>query len=280
MTDVFDRVRAANPVPDPERYHESLTARPGQTSRTMSDRRNHMTVDEIVRLEQPRPDEAPSRFGGWKAAIAAAAAVAVAIVGFSLVGGGDDVAAPSNLEIAEQFVFSLETGDVAGYEALVSPDAGKLLGEPFFEGASATWAYVSRFQAATGGTYTAECRETPTSPTVDVRCTMGESNVFREAAGLTPNRYDWTFAIEGGVITLLNFGGDLIMPAFDQIIAYDMWMQAAYPDEYAGLMGIPQFLLDDPAFEDGELLPMPIVDTEAQVARHAELTAEWFASLS
>lgn len=239
-----------------------------------------MTIDEIVRLEQPQPDKAPSWFEGWKAAVAAAAAVAVAIVGFSLVGGGDDVAAPSNLEIAEQFVFMLETGDVAGYEALLSPDTGEVLGEPFFEGASATWAYVSRFQVATGGTYTAECRETPTSPTVDVRCTMAESNLFREAAGLTPNRYDWTFGIEDGVITLVNFGGDLIMPAFDQIIDYDAWVQDNYPDEYSGLMGIPQFILDLSEGETGELLPMPLVDTDAQVARHAELTAEWFATLS
>jgi len=279
MTDVFDRVRAANPVPDPERYYESLTARPGQTFSAMSDRRNHMTVDEIVRLEQPQPEEAPSRFGRWKVAVASAAAVAVAIVGVTLAGGGGEVAGLTEVQVAEQFLQALETGDVVGYEALVTSDA-VAGGGPFFGPPSAQWEYVSHFQAATGGTYTAECRETRDSPTVDVVCAVGEMNRFRQAAGANPNRYDWSFAIEDGAITLMNFGGDLIFDVFDQVIAYDAWVQANYLDEYAGLMGIPQFLLDIAGSETEDLLPMPLVDTTEQIARHDALTAEWLASLS
>ncbi|MBT8165484.1 MAG: hypothetical protein HKO63_03335 [Acidimicrobiia bacterium] len=278
MTDVFDRVRTANPVPDPDRYFESLTAEPRQTFGAMSDRRDHMTVDEIVRLEQPQPEETPSRFGRWKVAVASAAAVAVAIVGVTLAGGGSDVARPTDLQIAEQFVQSLETGDVVGYEALVAADA-VAGGGPFFGQPSTQWEYVSHFQAATGGTYTAECRETPESPTVDVVCAVGEMNRFRTAAAANPNRYDWSFAIEDGAITLMNFGGDLIFDVFDQVIAYDVWVQANYPGEYAGLMGIPQFLLDIAGSESEDLLPMPLVDTTEQIARHDALTAEWLASL-
>jgi len=279
MTDVFDRVRTANPVPDPDRYFESLTDEPGQTFGAMSDRRSHMTVDEIVRLEQPQPEEPPSRFGSWKAAVAAVAAVAVAVVGFSLAGGGREATGATDLEVAEQFVFALETGDVAGYEALVAPNA-EAGGGPFFGQPSAQWEYASHFQAATGGTHTAECRETPDSPTVDVVCTMGEMNRFRQAAGANPNRYEWSFAIEDGAITLMNFGGDLLFDVFDQVIAYDVWVQGNYSDEYAGLMGIPQFLLDIAGSESEELLPMPLVDTTEQIARHDALTSEWLASLT
>jgi hypothetical protein len=279
MTDVFDRVRTANPVPDPDRYFESLTGEPGQAFSAMSDRRNHMTVDEIVRLEQRQPEEAPSRFGKWKVAVASAAAVAVAIVGVTVAGGGGDVAGLTEVQIAEQFVQALETGDVVGYEALVTSDA--VAGEgPFFGQPSTQWAYVSHFQAATGGTYTAECRETPDSPTVDVVCAVGEMNRFRQAADANPNRYDWSFAIEDGAITLMNFGGDLLFDVFDQVIAYDAWVLANYPDEYAGLIGIPQFLLDIAGSESEDLLPMPLVDTTEQIERHDALTAEWLASLS
>lgn len=280
MTDVFDRIRAANPVPDPDRYHESVTGEGRQLLSSIRYRRNHMTVDEITRLETPPAPPSPSRPRGWKVAVTAAAAVVALIAGFvALGGGGDRVVAITDLGIAERFVDSLETGAVADYESLVASDAvaedGLFFGQP-----STQWAYVSRFQAATGGSYTADCRETPASPSVDVVCTVGESNVFREAAGVTPNQYDWSFGIEDGVITLLNFGGDLIFPVFDQIIAYDGWLQTNYSDEYAGLMGIPQFLLDIAGAEAEELLPMPLVDTDAQIARHSELTAEWFASLS
>ena len=82
----------------------------------------------------------------------------------------------------------LESGDVAGYEALLDPDAVTPTG-PFFGLPSATWAYVSGFQAAMHGTYTAECRETPDQP--DSRCrvhTSSSTNIFREAAGLNPDR--------------------------------------------------------------------------------------------
>ena len=279
MKDVFDRVRAANPVPDPDRYYESLAGRTGESFGSMSDRRDHMTVDEITRLETPKPERPPA-FRGWRVAAAAAAAIVALVAGFVLVGGGgDDTAGLSDLEVAEQFLASLETGDVVGYEALVD-GAAEAEGGPFFGQPSATAAYVSRFQAATGGTYTAECELTPDSPTVDVRCAVGEMNRFREAADANPNRYDWTFALENGTITLMSFGGDLIFSVFDQIIAYDAWVQANYPSEYDGLMGIPQFLLDIAGAETQDLLPMPIVDTDAQIARHDELTAEWLASLS
>jgi len=280
MTDVFDRIKAANPVPDPDRYYESVTGDGRQLLGSIRDRRNHMTLDEITRLETPPAPPSPSGPRGWKVAVSAAAAVVALVAGFvALGGGGDRVVAVTDLGIAEQFVDALETGAVVEYESLVASDA-IAGGGPFFGPPSTQWAYVSRFQAATGGTYTAECRETPASPTVDVVCTMGESNVFRLAAGLNPNRYDWSFGIEDGVITLLNFGGDLIFPAFDQITAYDAWVQTNYPDEYAGLMGIPQFLLDIAGAEDETLLPMPLVDSPEQRARHAELTAEWAASLS
>ena len=109
---------------------------------------------------------------------------------------------------------------------------------------------------------------------------LATGRCFRQAAGANPNRYDWTFAIDNGAITLMTYGGDLILDVFEQVIAYDGWVQANYPDEYAGLMGIPQWMLDLAGAEDQELLPMPLVDTDAQVARHDQLTAEWLASLS
>jgi hypothetical protein len=280
MTDVFDRVRAANPVPDPDRYYESLSGRSEPLLSSNRDRRDHMTVEEITRLEVPAPETGRSAHQGWRIAVAAAIAVVALVAGFVVVGGGgQDTAGLTDVEVAEQFLASLETGDVVGYEALV--DSGAVAGGGLFFGPpSAQWAYVSRFQAATGGTYTAECEETPGSPSVDVVCAVGEMNRFREAAGADPNRYDWSFAMEDGTITLMNFGGDLILPVFKQVIAYDEWLQANYPTEYASLMGIPDFLLEFEGAETESLLPMPIVDTAEQRTRHDVLTAEWLASLT
>jgi hypothetical protein len=297
MTDVFDRIKAANPVPDPDRYYESVTGDGRQLLGSIRDRRDHMTVDEITRLETPQDPPSQSGFRGWKVAVTAAAAVVALVVGFVAVGGGgDDVAGLTDLQTAEQFVALLESGDVAGYEALVDPAAATPTG-PFFGPSSAAWAYVSRFQAATHGTYTTECREIPTSPTQDVRCTTRSSNIFREAAGLDPDSGPASFGIEDGTITLIDLGGDLIFPALDQITLYDGWLQVNYPEEYAGLMAVhdenvvvrtwkldtPDLLLENAGKNaDGEidpLLPMPVVDTAVQRARHAELTTEWAATL-
>ena len=64
MTDVFDRIRAANPVGDPDRYHESVVGDGDQLLAAIRDRRDHMTVEEITRLETPPPPPplAPSGF--------------------------------------------------------------------------------------------------------------------------------------------------------------------------------------------------------------------------
>ncbi|NNC91311.1 MAG: hypothetical protein HKN80_02340 [Acidimicrobiia bacterium] len=296
MTDVFDRIKAANPVPDPDRYYESVTGESRDLLGSIRDRRNHMTVDETTRLEAPQDPPSASSLRGWKVAATAAAAVVALVFGFVALGGGsEEVAGPSSLEIGEQFVALLESGDVAGYEALLDPDAVTPAG-PFFGLPSETWAYVSAFQAATHGSYTAECSETPDSPTVDVRCTIRLSNIFREAAGLDPDFQGASFGIEDGTITLINLGGDLIFPALDQIALYAGWLQVNYPDEYAGLMAaldenivIPTCALDLSGVlaetcgtADGEIdpfFPMPVVDTAAQRARHSELTTEWAASL-
>jgi len=277
MTDVFDRVRAANPVPDPDRYYESVTGNGRQLLGSIRDRRDHMTVEEITRLETPPAPQSPSGLRSWRVAVVAAAAVVALVVGVvALGGGGDDVAGPTDLEIAERFVALLESGDVAGYEALVDSEA-VAGGGPFFGPPSTTWAYVSGFQAATHGTYTAECGETPTSPTVDVVCKTAESNIFREVSGINPNRYDWSFAVEDGTITLLNFGGDAITPIVEEIMEYGGWLQANYPDEYGELMAVPVEVFEFVGQAESTL-SMPVVDSAAQRARHAELTTEWAAS--
>ena len=97
MTDVFDRIKAVNPVPDPDRYYESMTR----------DRRNHMTVDEITRPETPQDSPSQSGFRGWKVAATAAAVVAL-FVGFVAIGGGDDVAGSGNLEIEQEIIALIE----------------------------------------------------------------------------------------------------------------------------------------------------------------------------
>jgi hypothetical protein len=84
MTDVFDRVRAANPVPDATRYVEFVVGNQDQLLGLVRDRRDRMSLDEITKLEQPQPRRTPPNFGGWKAAIVAVAAV-VAIVAAAVV---------------------------------------------------------------------------------------------------------------------------------------------------------------------------------------------------
>ena len=100
MTDVFDRIKAANPVPDPDRYYESVTGDGRQFLGSIRDRRDHMTVDEIARLETPQDPPSQSGFRGWKVAVTAAAAVVVLVVGFVAVGGGgDDVATSAPVSV-------------------------------------------------------------------------------------------------------------------------------------------------------------------------------------
>ena len=100
MTDVFDRIKAANPVPDPDRYYESVTGDGRQLLGSIRDRRNHMTEDQITRLATPQAP--PSRSGprGWKVAVTAAAAVVALVVGVVAVGGGgDDVAGSAPVSV-------------------------------------------------------------------------------------------------------------------------------------------------------------------------------------
>jgi hypothetical protein len=125
MTDVFDRIKAANPVPDPDRYYESVTGDGPQLLGSIRDRRNHMTEDQITRLETPQDPPSQSGFRGWKVAVTAAAAVVALVVGFVAVGGGDDDTATSLVDdrpLEKQFEEAIRANDGTRIEALV--DAG------------------------------------------------------------------------------------------------------------------------------------------------------------
>ena len=131
MTDVFDRVRVANPVPDPDRYFESLTGKDRQILSSTGDWRNHMAVQEITRLETPEPAPPSRTLRGWRGAVTAAAAVLVLAVGYLAFGGGDeesssqyaDAAAGGDpMAIAGLFSDSFRTGDVDTVVAYLHPD--------------------------------------------------------------------------------------------------------------------------------------------------------------
>jgi len=142
MTDVFDRIKAANPVPDPDRYCESVTGDGRQLLGSIRDRRDHMTADEITRLETPQAP--PSRSGprGWKVAVTAAAAVVALVIAGVLLSSdeepvsqyADAAAGGEPAAIFGLFVDSYRTGDMEGALPYVDAD----ISSPFL-GDAITW---------------------------------------------------------------------------------------------------------------------------------------------
>lgn len=224
------RLAAANSVPSPESLPDGAWS-PAALLERVNERRDVMSLDTRAEKRAARPPGGGRRRGLLTALAAAAAVIAAgAIFVFaSLTGDDTDVAALSDVEIAELWFDHYGSGDIEAYEAMIHPDAtwGPDGGDPALKGRyfendairelntrSSHYIYV------TNATVDATC----TSLGVQVRCdrtiTSGlrPADVISEATAL--------LVIENGLIVDAIWSGDSPPPSTDPfgLSAYRQWV--------------------------------------------------------
>ena len=173
------------------------------------------------------------------------------------------------LQVATVFNEHYEAGEVAAFQALLSPNAVLCLDEtcadnvPFDTDVYNTpfWiGHESQYLAATGGTLGAEC----TADGPQVECTWRQSNLLYQAGGLEPSIDRQAFRVENGWIIEYTPGyrfSGIMNDDRVQQNEYSSWVQLVHPDEH------------DALFEDQLML----VFSEANRDRHQVLIREWMA---
>lgn len=223
------------------------------------------------------PPEPPSQPRRWLIPASAGVIVVVAaIVGVALISGdgGDGAAAETTpLETVTTWIDRFETGDVAGYEALIAEDATFVCIDcsygnldqtgPYFPRGSTEDRGSSGLLGASGGSLNAACSGGGSIVNCDIRVTSAFG--FADAAGQPTNEYTarLVFTVEDGLITNYEhraFAGNLF--DYAQIGAYEAWLRDANPAAH------------DELFAFGTMLTAEA----AQVDRHRSLVADWAAA--
>ena len=304
VEEVFALFVDANPVADPATATDR--ARLGHAS--VRERGADMqTEDRPIQLQPPRQPKRPR----WVVPSLAAAvvAIAIAVVAIAATGGGDETpdvvdttvtettqattttvaettpttvaeaAVPAPLEVVTQWFEAFDSGDVEGWQGLMSPDtlfsadvAEGVVGiiqvippTPYFDTTvpydfDADDATTSRMLYVANGSLNADCADDG----AQVVCEIEDTNVFHTGA---PLRHTATFVVVDGLITeyhLIRTEG-LLDRIVDleavQVADYQAWLRETYPADHEEL------------FVFGSMLLEPIEVAE----RHRARTAEWAA---
>ena len=271
MTQSAERIYAllvdANPVPDIDNVSPHLE---------LVDSRK----DDMQTLTRTRTEPAPPSRPRWRApAVAAAVAAAVIAIGIAIFALGGDEGTPVDeigappLETAEAWIESFEKGDIAGYEALMAPDAAFQCLEcaygdldesgqyfPFRNDAEGVDAAIL---GASEGSLNATCSEDGSLVTCDIRVTSLFG--FTGEDGQPANEYtaELVFTVEDGLITNYvhhAFTGNWF--DYGLIDAYEAWLRAEDPTAHSELFFFGTMLTDEPA----------------QLERHRNFVAQWAAT--
>lgn len=214
----FDRLRSANPVPDPAALATRST--PSEASHFEALRRLQMGTDRVAVGDErapTTPDPPASRANRWMVAVVAAIIVALLAVTIPLLTRDpaprpDEVAAVPNEDpapgpegatpptlVARQVLQSAGDPSVA---TLFAPDAVIESATLDIEGGVEEWIQWQTWAAAIGGEWTdIECERTGGG---DVACAYRQSSAIETANGVEPSEHVRTFTIENGLVTHMS----------------------------------------------------------------------------
>lgn len=272
MNDVFDRVRAANPVEDLDRFVEVA----GDENAQLMDIKQRIIDRELPLLPRAPALEARRR---WRVALAAAVVVAVFIGIVAFVGLTNDTTPEigsgdlTPLETVELHIARFEQGDIEGMYELFSPNlllensktAPKrffVLEEGSFEDDVASYNRLAIQWYVEHATMNAECTASGNEVTCDF-APVGLLGVKDENGNPTlVSRYTDTFIVENGLVVYWNEGLTTRPVDSRRAPEYKAWLQETYPEDHADLYLFDSMLV----FEDD------------QIQRHHNFIAEWAAS--
>lgn len=278
--EVFALFMDANPVVDPT----AVADRPRLELLPSLEGSVDMQTEE--RPTPIRPSSEPPGGRRWLIpALTAAAVLVVAIViGVAVFGGGEDspvdVVGPTDpapaaapLEVATTWIERFESGDVAGYEALIAPDATFACLECSYGELDETGLYFptrndqegtdSRILGASSGSLNATCTESAPTVSCDIRVTSEFGFVGDDGQPANEYTAKLTFTVEGGLITHYeHHAGTGNWFDYGQIKAYETWLAAENPA----------------AHEDLFFFGTMLTSEQSQFERHRELVAQWVAA--
>ncbi len=264
----FRRLQEANPVPHPDSLREDvpeLAVLLATTAQRSTEMQTHQDSDVRV--------ETRSRTRKWGVALAAVAA-ALSIGILAVVIPGDETQPASGMDpadLVDTWIDRYETGDVAGFHALMHENATwscegaaqcEAPTESYFEGPFGVddWdARQSRRTYAAHGSLNADC----STEGAAVTCDFSKMDVFRPA----PTTYRYVFHVENGLITNIEMIADQGIAAPEgelQIQEYERWMEENHPDMHEELFYLGTMLLE----------------TNEQLEQHHQLIDDWASSQS
>lgn len=272
MNDVFDRVRAANPVEDVDRFVEVAGDERGQL----------VDIKQRIAGGQPHLLFETPRFTSrarWRVALAAAAVVAVLIGIVAVVGLTNDTTPEigsrdlTPLETVELHIERFEQGDIEGMYELFSPDVllenSKTEPKRFFatdegsfEDEVASYNRNAIKWYVEHATMNAVCTAAGNEVTCDF-APEGLLGVKDESGNATlVSTYTDTFIVENGLVVYWNEGRPTRPVDSRREPEYRAWLEENYPDDYSELVLFDSLLLVE----------------DDQIERHHDFIGEWAAS--
>ncbi len=200
-TSAFQRLRDANPVPDPA----ALRERPVDSSVFLAATQQR-SMEMQTEHEAIKTKKAPTRSRrNWMPALVAA--VVVIIAGASVLmftrDAGPDVADAEPEAIARRFIDARDTWDGEAALALFAPDA-VISGEYGIAFTEDYPALFSWFQATDWRWTVEECTVTMAGPPAEVTCTYTQENAFSRALEVESGPSNFDFITSNGQILKLH----------------------------------------------------------------------------
>ncbi len=236
---VFDRLRSANPVPDPTALREE-TIDTGVFLAATEQRREKMQTTTVRPTEGRTPKRLPAL------ALASVLLAVVAALGIvTLVRNDTSAAFERRVEIIEEQAAAYSSGDMEAWVSYYAENApiynGNFLVGPRMT-STQTW-FRSFMVANDQWTITGDCEEAGSDA---VTCPMLRRDDFHGAGGLeAEGSITFTFDEDDRITSFsMSPAPERVLQAqytpFDQ--AFDAWLEQAYPEVHAGF-GVPVFTI-------------------------------------
>jgi len=284
MSDVAQLMRAANPVPDSE------VALPNDEFDALllltQSRSGNVDVQQLTKPVEPEKKQR----SGWLVA-AAAFAVVIVFVGVVMLLAKTaenlppvtepavESTAVAPIDVAEAWFALYETGDVAGYQALMSADAtfscadcavGGMPEGPYFDypfrALADEDAADSRTLYAGHGSLSATCAADGNVVTCDTERASLFGWFDEEGEPRTHQRVTRVFTVENGLVTEYLFVEDPVRGGswfdYGQVAAYGRWLSQNHPKDHAELFFGTTIIVND----------------VEQAERHRMFVADWVAA--